>query len=716
MPKLVVTGLGCVSPFGPGVDALRAGLRQGRPTEAPRTFDPAGYRIQGVYHAKSPDLNPQERNFPLHLAERALAEAFGQARFTSGALSSCGLAMASTSAGWHLPDEVLSRDRPPLAPGTDVTALRKEGPALHLAEKWNLDGPHATLSAACASSTAAVAWAAERIIDGDAPVMAVGAVDVLTEVVFAGFHSMRLLSPASTRPFAPDRHGFVLAEGAAFVILEDDEHARARGASILADLAGWAASSDAAHITTPNADGIGRSLREAISNAGNTPEEIQVYHAHGTASRASDAAEAEAVARVLRPSGDRVTVTAIKSSLGHTEGAAGLFSLVAAVDAIVHARLPPVLGVDQPDDAFHAVALAEADGPAQPAAPAVVHASGFGGANCSVVLDRPGAARLRRRPWSRRVLLHLAVRATDAQPVHVVPFARRTGDDHGLAQLPEPLTARFPRIPGADRVTAILGSAVGTALGALGTKAADEARHGGLLTGTSFGSQANHAQMWNAIRTGGPRSVDPLNFARSTYNVPASQCSSAFGIEGRVESFLGASAGVEAMLSAADLVASGQRNLVLAAGYDASENRLWRQANDPDVPASATVIVLGTPESASLASSVEISGRRRLAPTTRSRRPAALKCALDELNQDDACDEIWLDPSGLDPAEVEELLACLAEPTRLTRSAAGAASPLDHHIQAVEHLVNNRLECLTVVTTAGAAPTAIVRYKRYDHV
>src|SRR5439155_22175670 len=126
----------------------------------------------------------------------------------------------------------------------DAPVLLKEGPAVYLAERYGLSGPVAVLSSACAASTGALAWAVERLRGGEAQVMLAGGVDVLTEVVFLGFHAMRLLG-SRTRPFDRDREGFVLAEGAAFLVLETADHAAARGARPLAGLAGWGASADA---------------------------------------------------------------------------------------------------------------------------------------------------------------------------------------------------------------------------------------------------------------------------------------------------------------------------------------------------------------------------------------------------------------------------------------------------------------------------------------
>ncbi|MFJ8626435.1 beta-ketoacyl synthase N-terminal-like domain-containing protein [Kitasatospora sp. NPDC093550] len=714
MSQIVVTGLGCVSPFGPGVAAFSAGLRTGRPSEPPRVFDPAGYRTSGVYHAAVAGVPADSRDLPAELAERALAEACAQAGLVAGSVPEAGLVLASTSAGWHLPEETLEPGRPPLSGGTDTTALRKEGPALRLAERWRFDGPHAVLSSACASATGSLAWAGERIRNGQAPLMAVGAVDVLTEIVFAGFHSMRLLSPSTTRPFSADRSGFVLAEGAAFLIVEDEAHARARGAEVLAVLAGWGAGSDAAHITTPSADGIARSLRAALVDADLTPDLIRVYHAHGTASGASDAAEAAAVTEVFGPDAGPV-VTATKSGSGHTEGAAGLFSAIAAIDAMRRAQLPPVVGVTEPDPKLGHLTLSDGAALAEPPAPALVHASGFGGVNCTVVLDRPGgtAAAPARRRARQRVLVHLAARAGQDRPVRLLGFPGAVVDPVDAGGSPRPAFARTP-VP--DPVTVLLGDALGAVLGAAGPDGAETARRGGLLTGTAFGGQANHARMRAAMLRAGGRAVDPMDFARSTFNVAASQCSSALGITGRLEAFIGATGGVEALLCAADCVRAGRERAVLAAAYDAPENRLWRLETDPDVPSAATALLLGTPEAVRPGSLVELADHRRLAPTTRARTAAALLAAVRRLEADGPVDEVWLDPAGLDDPVRDELAATLGSRCRPIASAAGAASPLDGHLRAMAHLTAGPPAGLIVVTTAQAAPSAVVRYQRIDRV
>ncbi|MFC8426361.1 beta-ketoacyl synthase N-terminal-like domain-containing protein [Streptomyces sp. NPDC057236] len=703
MAHVVVTGMGCVSPFGEGVDAFVAGLRTGRAAEPPRGFDVAGYRVKGVHHV--PATGSDSRRLPLRLAESALAEAFRRAGVARGSERGCGLALASTSAGWHLPDETLDPARPPLRRDADVTALLKEGPGLALAERWGLDGPHCTVSSACASSTGALAWATERIRDGQAPMMAVGAVDVLTEVVFAGFHSMRLLTSGETRPFTAGRSGFVLAEGAAFLVLEDAEHARRRGARPLASVAGWGGSSDAAHITTPTGEGIARSLRDALADSGRKPAEVRVYHAHGTASAASDTAEAEAVTEVLDPGEGTLRVTATKSAVGHTEGAAGLFTAVAAVAAIGLRRLPPVLGVDEAGPATPGLPLHTAPAEDVPAAPALVHASGFGGANCTVLLDAPDTTAPVRRGRARPVTVRLAVRADAGDGVRLIPFDGSGGAAEAGAEA-------APAAAPSGRVSRLLGRAVGAALDAVGRRRSAVVREGGLLTGTAFGVQEHHARMHEAIRDRGGRFVDPLDFARSTFNVPVAECAAAHRVRGRTETHVGPTAGAEALVSAVGLVAAGRREALLVAGYDAPENRLWHVEGDAPVPARATVLLVEAAGDGP--GDVRVTGHRRLAPTSRALAAPAVLRAVAELDGDEPAEEVWADLTGLpapERAAVDEALR--DRPYRPVNADAGAAAILDTHVAALTRLAGDGgPRSLTVLSTAAHAPGVAVRYER----
>ncbi|WP_147975607.1 beta-ketoacyl synthase N-terminal-like domain-containing protein [Streptomyces sp. col6] len=689
---VVVTGMGCVSPFGTGVRRFWEGLFTGR---EPTTADwpgSSGYRTTAVHEVPAWEGSVEDR--PADLLAASADQALAQAGLAPGRLRSAGLALASTSAGWHLPD-VAFGSMPP-GEGTDASRYRKEGPAVSLRERLALNGPCVVLSSACASSTGALAWASERIRSGEAPVVLVAAVDVLTEVVFAGFHSMRLLSRTTTRPFAADRSGFVLAEGAAVVVLESSRHAAERGRPALVTVQGWGACSDAVHLTTPAAQGIARSLSRALDDAGRGPEEIGLYHAHGTASQAGDLAEAQAVGSVLTAGGRPVRTTAIKAAAGHTEGAAGLFTFIAATEGLLRNEVPPVLHPGEQDPGTRALALSDGHGP-HPQGSVLVHASGFGGANCTVVLDdRPA----RPRPVVRRpVRVYAAASVTDGRATARGWSAGWDGASPAVAAAPvgNPLP---------DRTCLLVADAVGSLLGGLGATTRADLLAGGLLLGTEYGMQSHHARIHTTLRERGPRRVDPMDFALSTFNTPAAMASVLFGVTGQTETFLGRTAAVEALVSAAHLVATGRASACLAGGYDAPENRLWAEAGDPPVPPTGTVIAVGSGPSPAQTSAVELVAAVRL-PV------AAAPAGLDVLEEGLArlCP---VRPKTLIVTGLDRTAAGLATDAGWTEHEAlgGAAEPLSAHLEAMDMIARGEADEVVVAGTGAYSSTLLVHYRR----
>ncbi|MFD8811205.1 beta-ketoacyl synthase N-terminal-like domain-containing protein [Streptomyces sp. NPDC059627] len=688
-PAAVITGLGCVSPAGAGTEGFWEGLFAGCEPHPPTAFDGTAMRVAGVLEV--PDLDGPQEDRPVRLLRTAVREAIAQAGLNSAQIRSGGLVLASTSAGWHLPEQAFGSQ----ALSSGGGPLRKEWPAVVVAEELELAGPCAVISSACASSTGAVAWATERIRAGEAEVMLVAAVDVITEVVLAGFRSMRLLARHRCRPFAVDRDGFVLSEGAAVVVLESVDHAVRRGAATRAAVTGWGASSDAGHLTTPAAEGIARSMRAALTDAACGPGDIGVFHAHGTASPASDLAEARAVGEVLRPGPSGVLTTAVKSAIGHTEGAAGLFTLAAAVEGLSREEVPPVLGDGVQDPATAAIRPSRGRR-AHPAGSVLVHASGFGGANCTLVVGRTPTRR----------------RARDAVPVRLVA-AGRAGTEgveavgwHPVFEASSvPLTGRRLTTPRPDRVCELLTASVGAVLGGLPEEWRSRCLAGGLLIGTEFGSQHHHARMHAGLRARGIRGVDPLDFALSTFNTPASVTSVTHGVMGRTETYLGATGAVEALVSGARSVRSGQVPAVLVGGYEGPENRLRAASNAPPLSAAATVLALapGEPGVARAGSSVGLAGCVRLPITARPADFETLDAAAKRLCERRPALRVAV---GLDERVSETGSWTQVEPV------AGAVAALDAHLLAIQQIADGEAEEAVVAATGPYCSTILVHYRR----
>jgi 3-oxoacyl-[acyl-carrier-protein] synthase II len=232
-----------------------------------------------------------------------------------------------------------------------------------------------------------VAEAAQLIEDGVVDVALAGGVDALTRICFMGFNALRLLDPGPCRPFDAYRRGMSIGEGAGFVVLESEAHARARGARPWAVLAGWSMTTDAYHVTAPHPDGEGmaRAMRGALARAGVTPAEVGYANAHGTGTPQNDRIEGSALRAVFGEGG--LLVSSSKSMIGHTMAAAGSLEAVATVLALVHQTVPPTANLETPDPemAFDCVPRRARDVALDCA---ISNSFGFGGQNVTLVLQR----------------------------------------------------------------------------------------------------------------------------------------------------------------------------------------------------------------------------------------------------------------------------------------------------------------------------------------
>jgi 3-oxoacyl-[acyl-carrier-protein] synthase II len=226
--------------------------------------------------------------------------------------------------------------------------------------------------------------------------LAGGSEAAIHEAVLGGFSSMKALStrnddpPAASRPFDRDRDGFVMGEGAAMLVLEELSHAEQRGAEPLAELVGYGATADAAHITLPAPGGIGavRAGRRALEKAGMAPEELDHVNAHATSTPEGDGAELQALSTLLGEHGPAVSITANKSMLGHTLGAAGALESIAVIQAIRDGAVPPTINLHDPDENADGLDLTPGKATRRPIRVALNNSFGFGGQNAALVFRR----------------------------------------------------------------------------------------------------------------------------------------------------------------------------------------------------------------------------------------------------------------------------------------------------------------------------------------
>jgi 3-oxoacyl-[acyl-carrier-protein] synthase II len=407
--RVVVTGLGCVSPMGADAASTWAAVAAGRSgVAALRSFDAADLSVR-IAAECDPAVGPQ--SLPPKEARRldrctrlalvAAEEAVADAAWTDGAVDPARTAVVvGTSIGGIatlLEGHDALRDRGPRRIGPFVVPMTLPNmTAGFVSMHWGLRGPIGCPVGACASGAQAIATAARLIERGDADAALAGGTEAaILPLVVAGFAAMRALSirnhdPArASRPFDRARDGFVMGEGAAIVVLEAEEVARARAARVRARWLGYGEAADASHPASPPDDGHGARLaiERALADADLPPSAVEHVSAHATSTPAGDRAEAVALRAVFGTPLDRIPVSATKSSTGHLLGAAGALAAILSVQALETGLLPPTINLDDPDPDCMLDHVAHKARP-HPARVALVNAFGFGGVNASILLGR----------------------------------------------------------------------------------------------------------------------------------------------------------------------------------------------------------------------------------------------------------------------------------------------------------------------------------------
>ena len=407
--RVVITGMGAVSPLGLDVPSLWQGIREARSGVGPVTLcDTTGLesRIAGEVRGFEPQNYMDRKEVRrhdrfIHFALAATAEALRSAELTAtpanaediGVIIGSGIGGISTFAdGIHtLRDKGPGRVSPFLVPAM-ITNMAAGQVSIH----FGLKGPNFCPTSACATGAHAIGEAAETIKRGWASAIVAGGSEApITPLGIAAFSSARAISTrnddpsTASRPFDVTRDGFVLAEGCAVVVLEDLEFALARGARILGEVVGYGLSSDAFHITQPCPGGEGalRAMRMALKHANLTPDDIDYVNAHGTSTTAGDIAETQAIKSLLGQRADQVPVSSSKSQLGHLIGAAGSIEGIICVLAIQNNLLPPTINLHTPDPECDLDYVPNAARPGHIDV-AISNSFGFGGHNVSLIFRR----------------------------------------------------------------------------------------------------------------------------------------------------------------------------------------------------------------------------------------------------------------------------------------------------------------------------------------
>jgi 3-oxoacyl-[acyl-carrier-protein] synthase II len=416
MRRVVVTGLGIVSPLGCGVDHVWKRLISGDSglgqitvcdvSDIPAKVGgevPLGDGSAGTFN---PDryIEPKEQRKMDRFIQFAMAAA----------------TEAIEDSGWKPPNDdeqcmtgvIIGSGIGGLSMIYDTSAiLRNQGPRrvspffipatlINLASgqvsmKYGFKGPNHSVVTACATGTHAIGDAMRLIQHGDADVMVAGGAEAaINRLGMAGFASLRALSTAfndepkkASRPFDKDRDGFVMGEGAGVLVLEELEHAKKRGAKIYGEVVGYGLSGDAYHMTSPPPDGNGafRAMRAALRNAKLIPDQIGYINAHGTSTPVGDEIEVAAVKRLLGDAVKQVSMSSTKSAIGHLLGAAGAVEAVFSIKTINDGILPPTLNLDNPSESCQGIDLVSHKAKEKKVDIALSNSFGFGGTNASLI-------------------------------------------------------------------------------------------------------------------------------------------------------------------------------------------------------------------------------------------------------------------------------------------------------------------------------------------
>ena len=417
MRRVVITGTGMVSPLGCGTEVTWSRLLEGRSAAAKVTaFEvedlpakiacsiPLGDGSDGTYNADQ-WMEPKEQRkvdpfitYAVAAADMALEDAgwhpkSDEDQIATGVLIGSGIGGLEgiVEAGYTLRDKGPRRISPFFIPGRLINLASGQ-----VSIKHKLRGPNHSVVTACSTGAHAIGDASRLIALGDADVMvAGGAESPICRISLAGFAACKALSTArnddptaASRPYDRDRDGFVMGEGAGVVVLEELEHAKARGAKIYAEVVGYGLSGDAFHITAPSEDGEGafRCMTMALKRAGIPASEVDYINAHGTSTMA-DTIELGAVERLVGDAASRISMSSTKSAIGHLLGAAGAVEAIFTALAIRDNIAPPTLNLDNPD-VETAIDLVPHKARKREINVALSNSFGFGGTNASLVLKR----------------------------------------------------------------------------------------------------------------------------------------------------------------------------------------------------------------------------------------------------------------------------------------------------------------------------------------
>ncbi len=393
MERIVITGMGCISPLGNDVPGFWSALIAGRSGIGPITkLDTAGLRNDAGGEVRDFDWSHYgeegDCDEAAQFAFAAAHEAIADAHLLDTQLAAAGIVFSTNfggAASWEGTCDMLTDGG-----HADPELFRQctlEDAANYTAARLGINGPRVTLTNACSSGGNAIGLACDWLRLGRADIVLAGGHDGLGLSSLAGLSILRTISPDACRPFDKNRSGTIFGEGAAVLVLETWASAERRNAKVYAEVAGWAVNNNAYHLTAPDKGGSGLQevMAAALRDADVSPDEVDYINAHGTGTPYNDLAETQAIKAVFADHAARLPVSSIKGATSHTMGAAGAMEAIATVQALVEQTLPPTINYETPDPECDLDCVPNVARKASLRV-ALSNSSGIGGNNASLVL------------------------------------------------------------------------------------------------------------------------------------------------------------------------------------------------------------------------------------------------------------------------------------------------------------------------------------------
>ncbi len=600
---VVITGLAATASLGADAESIWANVSAGRcgmgPMPAVESLLPEGSlggQAVELPYDYAPQL-PREARYLRWTVEHALKDAGVRQGASQTELRKCAV-LGTTLHGIRAGGRFLRSGNT-----TELSSFLASTTSQLALSGLGIDGGAITTCSACSSSLGAIALGVTLLQSGQADLVVAGGYDAISEYSWAGFNSLRLISPGPLRPFCRGRQGMKVAEGYGIVIIERAESAARRGVLPRARVAGWGESADSHHLTQPHplGDGALAAMQQALARAGVSANELGMVAAHATGTPDNDNAEFQALLRLLGDDLARVPVVGFKSFLGHTLGGAGAVELVLSCMAIRDRRVPACANVTARDIEYPGLNVVTEEATALRAGCTLNTSLGFGGANTCIVLTDPrqpssdtapvGLPQEAAAPWITGVGIILAGAIGHAAFVQMADESRQSPRSQQVDSIDDAAMAEYLNVRRARRLSQYVKFTLAAACMAVRDAAIGDVGHtlanANAILGSMHGSATYCVDYYTQLINEGAGAANPVLFAEGVPNAAAAHLSTTLGVKGACQTIIGSrTAGLDALALAALRVSSGCADTIIVVAAEAPCDVVDRAYIDSGLQAS----------------------------------------------------------------------------------------------------------------------------------